>query len=171
MDISQANLRKQFDNAHAVAAKDGKGQSVGQAFIDAGAWYAKFSGMPKYLLEAVASRETGIDLRYCRTPGLHHADGHGVGLFGLDDRFHEQAKDPAFFTDVRAQIVAAATILVNNYKVVGGWFESLNSYNGGIAGTASGNNTGATASSNSKGYGDYAPDTLERAYLLLNWYK
>jgi hypothetical protein len=83
MDISQANLRKQFDNAHAATAKDGKGQSVHQAFVDAGVWFNQTAGVPKYLFEAIASRETGIDLKYCRTPGLHHADGHGVGLFGL----------------------------------------------------------------------------------------
>jgi hypothetical protein len=171
MDISQANLRKQFDNAHAATAKDGKGQSVHQAFVDAGNYFSSIAGFPKYILEAVASRETGIDLRYCKTPNLHHADGHGVGIFGLDDRYHDQAKQPGFFLDVRQQIVAAAMVLLDTYKQCQGWFETLNAYNGGVVGTNFGNDTSKTASSNSRGIGDYGPDTLERAYMLLNWYK
>lgn len=73
-----------------------------------------FHRLPRHLLFALGSRETNLDPAYTR--GSRGDNGHGRGLFQLDDRYHVIPKN--FDVSPRAQARAAAGILNGNRRAV-----------------------------------------------------
>lgn len=81
--------------------------------------------LPPFLLWAVASRETNMARPYAE--GQVHADGHGWGLFGADDRWNNLDL-PHFASDVEEQARLAARTLRANYERLGIWVDAVNAY-------------------------------------------
>lgn len=108
--------------------------------------------LPSYLLFAVGSRETGLSAEYAE--GATGDDGHGHGVWQLDDRWHEIPE--GFDTDARMQAETAAAMLADLIARYGAVVPALNAYNSGSPEVTE--TTG----------GDYGPDVWERRLALLD---
>lgn len=87
-------------------------------------------GLLPFQLFATGSKETNLDPVY--TTGKLHRDGHGHGLFGMDDRWHDIPE--GFDTDARMQAERAATFLAALRKRYRSWPTAIDFYGpqGGI---------------------------------------
>lgn len=116
MDILVSDLRSQYVNALRL-----------WPFLPG---YEQFARLPRMMLFAVGSRETNLDPHYTQGwRGDPPPNGHGRGLFQLDDRFH--TIPPGFDTDPHIQAQTAAEMLVANFKAAGSWLGALAMYNSG----------------------------------------
>ena len=102
--------------------------------------------LPPYLLHAVGSRETNLTNEI-------GDNGHGHGIFQLDDRSH--VIPPGFDNDISLQATTAAAMLVALFHKYGDWVSACNAYNSGSPNSA--DTTG----------GDYGPDVMGRQVFLL----
>lgn len=103
-------------------------------------------GLPPYLLHAVGSRETNLTNEI-------GDNGHGHGIFQLDDRSHVIPDN--FDNDVPMQCAVAADMLVSLFREYGDWVSACNAYNSGSPNSA--DTTG----------GDYGLDVMQRQVFLL----
>lgn len=103
---------------------------------------------PYGLLMAVGSRETNLQ-------DIVGDNGHGHGVFQLDDRSHT-IPDPF---PVQEQCQYAAAMLEANYARYPSWIQACNVYNSGQP--DSGNTTG----------GDYGNDVMERQAFIENFFR
>lgn len=110
--------------------------------------------MPKYMLAAVASRETNMSSAYWQ--GTVGDGGHGHGSFQLDDRFHIIAR--GFDKDPNAQAQTAAQMLSGLHRQFGNWPQALAAYNSG------------TPYDWNTTHHDYAADTFARYLVLFEHY-
>lgn len=81
-------------------------------------------GLPPFLLIALGSRETGLQPKYAE--GQVHADDHGWGLFGADDRWNSLDL-PAFASDPLAQATLAARTIADHLRD-GSLIDAVNAY-------------------------------------------
>lgn len=102
--------------------------------------------LPPYLLHAVGSRETNLTNEI-------GDNGHGHGIFQLDDRSH--TIPPGFMDDIKAQCTVAAAMLIALFHKYGDWVSACNAYNSGSPLSANTTN------------GDYGPDVMQRQVFLL----
>lgn len=106
--------------------------------------------LPRFLLYAVGSRETNLNVKY--TQGSTGDGGHGHGLFQLDDRWHTI---PSGFDRNIAQQASIAAKMLSDLIGRHGLHGALNAYN-----------SGQTSDAGTTGH-NYGPDVLERlAYLV-----
>jgi hypothetical protein len=132
------------------------------------------------LLVAVMDRETHCGAMRGRDgstgPSILHFDGHGMGLFGADDRSHpvfDSLKMPdgslAVFNPAMAALYAAGEIEANLRHYKRAEAPALAAYNGGPgrvdAALKAGHDVDSvtTGSDKSPTKGDYSKDVLERA--------
>jgi hypothetical protein len=127
MNISDSDLEKQVKRAQ----RD-------WPFIEE---VEKDQGLPFGILYAVGSRETNL------TNELGD-EGHGHGVWQLDDRSHTIPH--GFDSDVKEQAKTAAQMLKDIYDKYPDWVKTFNVYNSGQPDTSK--TTG----------GDYGPDVNER---------
>src|SRR4051794_10071220 len=121
-------------------------------------------GLPQFLLLAVGSRETNLNVGF--TQGKTGDGGHGHGVWQYDDRFHKIP--PGFDTDARQQADIAAGMLAELIKHFGNNLKAaMAAYNAGVGGVEKQlkNGKGPDAATTGK---DYGSDVLARLDVLKN---
>src|SRR5437588_2820053 len=88
-------------------------------------------GLPQFMLLAVGSRETNLNVAF--TQGTTGDGGHGHGVWQYDDRFHQIP--PGFDTHARQQAEIAAGLLADLVKhFPGNLVAAMAAYNAGAGG-------------------------------------
>src|SRR2546423_5219733 len=122
----------------------------------------KAHGLPQFLLLAVGSRETNLNVAF--TQGTRGGGGHGHGVWQYDDRFH---KIPAGFdTNARQQADIAAGLLADLIKhFKGNLAAAMAAYNAGVGGVEKQLKKGSNPDAATTGK-DYGSDVLARLDAL-----
>jgi hypothetical protein len=129
----------------------------------------RIRGLPRFLLFAVASRET--NMRNILGDG-----GHGVGIFQRDDRAWRNMPTPAgplssdagkawYLAHPRQQAEDAADLLLANRRTLRNWNAAFAAYNAGVGAVNRAVSNGRRPDSVTTG-GDYGADVQARLNTL-----
>lgn len=119
-------------------------------------------GLPRFMLDAVGSRETELNPYYVDHPGDF---GHGHGIFQRDDR---SWKIPNPYP-IERQAEDAATLLRANFAHFDRWDAAVAAYNCGVGGVEKSIERGAGVDGNTTGK-DYSADVLSRLAWIVAHY-